>query len=550
MRYHLFGLANIPTCKENTYEPFTPLVWNMAKMLKDNDHEVIFYGAAGSDAPCDEMVTLVPAALMAEGLKMGPHGVPAAAWHNDGNAPTWQSYIANGRKALRNRYRTGDIALISFGRYQQFVAEEAELHCEFICGYSGIFSRHKVFPSRAWMHYLYGELKMENSPNWSDAVIPHYLDIDDFPFQDKKNNYLLCLGRLNHNKGTDIAIDIANRSGMKIVVAGVDMMTHDVPECYRKLPGNVEFTGYVNPAKRLELLRNARALLHPCRYIEPFGMVVIEALACGTPVIASDWGGLPEIIESGVTGFCCRSMEEFVVAAKNVHYLDPQDCRDAAARNHSLPVAYELYREYFRRLSQLLGGGWYETRGTWRGPEIVERIAKLPRDKEDKLYGAEIGVDRGSLSSYLLREVPDLHLVMVDTWQVFPTDSSYAQSGDTVVQRTQEQRDSDLARAVLVTENAPDRRRILRRTSAEAAELIPDGFLDFVFIDADHSYEGVSADIRLWAPKVKAGGLLCGHDYEHPSFPTWGVKQAVDEYAAKVGQPVQVGADWTWFITN
>ena len=78
------------------------------------------------------------------------------------------------------------MALISFGRFQQFVTEEAELYCEALCGYSGIFSRHKVFPSHAWRSYLYGELKMENSPNWSDVVIPHYLDLDDFPVQRKR----------------------------------------------------------------------------------------------------------------------------------------------------------------------------------------------------------------------------------------------------------------------------------------------------------------------------------------------------------------------------
>ena len=146
MRFHVFGLANIPTRKENTYEPFTPLIWNMAKMLHDHGHHVTFYGAAGSDAPCTDMVTIVPADLLPGGLVMEAHGTPAAAWKNDANAPTWQAFVANGRRELRARYRTGDIALISFGRYQKFVEEEARLSCEFICGYSGIFAHHKVFP--------------------------------------------------------------------------------------------------------------------------------------------------------------------------------------------------------------------------------------------------------------------------------------------------------------------------------------------------------------------------------------------------------------------
>ena len=547
MRFHLFGLANIPTCKKNTYEPMTPLIWNMAKMLKDNGHHVTFYGAEGSDAPCDEMVVIVPKDLLPLGLVIGDCGVPAAAWKNDVRSPTWQSFINMGRLALRQRYRMGDISLISFGQYQRFVSEESNLFCEFICGYSGIFSYHKVFPSYAWMHYLYGELKMERCPNWIDAVIPHYLDLDDFQLQEKKGDYLLCLGRLDMDKGTDIAISIAKNSGQKIIVAGVDMVTHDIPDWLKNLAEgvDVEFTGYVDLETRLKLLRGAKALVHPCRWLEPFGMVLIEALACGTPIIASDWGALPEIIQQGVTGFYCRDMDEFVTAVANVGNLNPLDCRRVAEEKYSLQVAYENYMQYFKRLSKLLGGGWYETRGTWRGPELAKRLAKL---QSDQLVGAEIGVDRGSLSGYLLSELPNLNLTMVDTWGVFSNDSEYFKSGDSVAYRSQAQRDIDLLETFRVTNHAPNRRHIRRMTSEEASKTIPDKSLDFVFIDADHSYEGISTDIRLWAPKVRTGGLLCGHDYMLSYYPTWGVTRAVDEYAVEVNQTVQRGADWTWFI--
>jgi hypothetical protein len=517
-------------------------------MLKDHGHFVTFYGAEGSDAPCDEMVVVVPKELLPQGLVMGEHGVPTAAWKNDANSPTWQSFVRIGRQELKSRYRVGDISLISFGRYQKFVEEESRLACEFICGYSGIFAHHKVFPSRAWEHYLYGELKMEERPNWSDAVIPHYLDMNEFKVQEKKEDYLLCLGRLNMSKGTDIAIDIANRAGMKLIVAGVDMVTHGIPDWLSGLPGNTEFVGYVDTKKRLELLRGAKALLHPCRYAEPFGLALIEALACGTPVIGSDWGALPEIIEEGVTGFCCRDMEEFLTAVREVSVLDPRDCRLSAETRFSLEAAYPQYMKYFRRLQKLLGGGWYETRGLWRGPDIVDRIQRRHLDNRI-ISGAEIGVDRGALSAYLLNELRNLHLTMVDTWEVFPEDSSYSKSGDGVVQRTQDQREMDFQEARRVTKDAIGRRNIARMRSDQFAPWVEDGSLDFVFIDADHSYEGVAADIKLWAPKIRPGGLLCGHDYmieEH--YPQWGVTRAVNEFAASIGKTVERGADWCWFI--
>jgi DNA-binding Lrp family transcriptional regulator len=247
-------------------------------------------------------------------------------------------------------------------------------------------------------------------------------------------------------------------------------------------------------------------------------------------------------------------MEEFVSAVNSIKWIDPLDCRRAVEERHSLPVAYQQYMRYFRRLEKLLGGGWYETRGLWRGPDVVERVKSLQHD--GMLKGVEIGVDRGALSGYLLTELPTLQLGMVDTWGVFAEDSSYAKSGDGIVTRTQEQREEDLAEALRVTDHARDRRQILRMTSEEATRMfapwesaVEEGSLDFVFLDADHSYAGIAADIQLWAPKVRSGGLLCGHDYGMEVFyPQWGVTRAVDEYAAKIGQTVQRGADWTWFI--
>ncbi len=546
MRFHLFGLANIPTCKENTYEPMTPLIWNMAKMLTDHGDHVTFYGAEGSDPPCTEFVPIVSSLLLTQGLEMDPLGVPVAAWRNDATSATWQSFVSEGRRELRQRYRIGDISLISFGQYQRFVEEESVLACEFICGYSGIFSKYKVFPSRAWMHYLYGVLQKERTPDWNDVVIPHYLDLEDFKFQGKKEDYLLFLGRLDQEKGPDIAIDIARRSGHKIKVAGVDMTTHDIPLWIKNLPGDVEFLGYVDVKQRLELMQKAKALLHPCRWLEPFGMTLIESMACGTPVIASDWGALPEIITQSKTGFCCRNMDEFIQAVKCVEYLEPEDCRTSVVDNHSLDVAYHQYNHYFQRMLKTLGGGWYETRGTWRGPAIIKKIA--PLYSNNYLKGAEVGVERGSLSSYLLTNLPNLHLTLVDTWSVFPSDSEYTKSGDLISYRNQEQRNADLLETVCVVKHAGDRVRIIRKLSVEAAKEIPDSSLDFVFIDASHAYADVAEDIKAWLPKLRPGGWLCGHDYDNRFFPQWGVTQAVDEFARQHGYTVVLGADWTWFI--
>lgn len=95
---------------------------------------------------------------------------------------------------------------------------------------------------------------------------------------------------------------------------------------------------------------------------------------------------------------------------------------------------------------------------------------------------------------------------------------------------------------------AKGRGDIWRGRSVEAAAHFPDGAADFVFIDADHSYEGCRRDLESWAGKVRVGGWLCGHDYENGDFPKFGVTQAVDEFVNGEGLELELGENFTWFV--
>jgi uncharacterized Rossmann fold enzyme len=173
-----------------------------------------------------------------------------------------------------------------------------------------------------------------------------------------------------------------------------------------------------------------------------------------------------------------------------------------------------------------------------RAKSILERLT-------DRLHpiGAEIGVFAGELSQRLLRR-EDLSLYMVDSWATSAPDSAYAQSDDfhASLSQTQQERYYGLAKEVVGF--AGPRAKIVRKPSVEAARDIPDASLDFVFIDAAHDYEGCKADIEAWAPKVKRGGLIAGHDYENVAFPKFGVKRAVDEKFPAV----DLGDNYTWFV--
>ncbi len=173
-----------------------------------------------------------------------------------------------------------------------------------------------------------------------------------------------------------------------------------------------------------------------------------------------------------------------------------------------------------------------------RASAILSRLGENPR-------GAEIGVFKGSLSRRLLVR-KDLNLLMVDSWGGY--EDRYGKSGDRLADQSEKEQENNLQTAIAITDFAEERRTIIRNDSVKAAEDVEDESLDFVFIDADHSYEGCRKDIESWFPKLKPGGLLCGHDYDHPDFPDWGVKQAVHEFSSFCGLSVETDEDYTWFV--
>jgi hypothetical protein len=181
------------------------------------------------------------------------------------------------------------------------------------------------------------------------------------------------------------------------------------------------------------------------------------------------------------------------------------------------------------------------------GPEIRAKEV-LSRLEMSNPTGAEIGVFGADMSCHLLAR-DDLTLFMVDAWEGGGA-SYHGDSGDWHAGLAQEKQDAycDLARSRVAF--AGERARIIRARSVDAAAQIADASLDFVFIDADHGYEGCSADIAAWWPKVKAGGLVGGHDYENTDFPKFGVTRAVNEFATSIGQVVDLGDNFTWFLTR
>lgn len=165
---------------------------------------------------------------------------------------------------------------------------------------------------------------------WAGTIY-HGLPSDKYRLGRGKGDYLLFLGRISPEKRADRAIAIARQAKIPLKIAAkvdvVDKAYFDA-EIRPLLNGtDVEFLGEVNDEQKNELLGNAKALLFPIDWPEPFGLVLIEALACGTPAIAFRRGSVPEIIEDGVTGFIVEDVEQAVVAVKSIDGLDRVECR-------------------------------------------------------------------------------------------------------------------------------------------------------------------------------------------------------------------------------
>ncbi|NLN87475.1 MAG: glycosyltransferase family 4 protein [Syntrophomonadaceae bacterium] len=185
------------------------------------------------------------------------------------------------------------------------------------------------------------------------ANVYHGIDLKLFSFNDNPDDYLLYFGRIHPDKGTYDAIQIARRLGIKLIMAGI-IQDHDYYQAKVApyLDQNVVYAGSVGPEPRNTLLRGALALLHPIYFDEPFGLSVIEAMACGTPVVAYNRGSMPEVIKDGETGFLVGTLEEAVAAVKDITRLNRSTCRRWIEEQFSKERMVEDYLRVYRTILQ------------------------------------------------------------------------------------------------------------------------------------------------------------------------------------------------------
>lgn len=240
------------------------------------------------------------------------------------------------------------------------------------------------------------------------------VDPSQFPFEERKSDYFVTLARSHPDKGQAIAVRAAFRLGHKLKLAGVVAnMTRprqvllelaNPLSPYRGLidfryfsdqifpyldTGNIEYVGDLAGQTKLEFLAHAKALLFPIQWEEPFGMAPIEALACGTPVVAMARGALPEIIEHGVNGFLANTEEEFEMYMQRVDEIDPEACRKSVEDKFSAHHMAEEYLKRYETIQKRRAAGTKRTpkaskpapkAGTTPLKQVPERVTAIKRN--------------------------------------------------------------------------------------------------------------------------------------------------------------------------
>jgi len=201
--------------------------------------------------------------------------------------------------------------------------------------------------------------QMEGCPGLNYlGVVPNAVDVEEHRFLGEKDDYLVCVSRICEAKGTENAVRLALRTGHRILLAGKIDPGRDREYFETRvkplLDGErAEYLGEISQEEKVRLVSRARAFLFPIQWEEPFGLVMAEALACGTPVLATRWGAVPEVVDHGITGFLADSPEELEEYIGRIDEIDPEECRRAAEERFSPRAMADSYLEAYRRALEI-----------------------------------------------------------------------------------------------------------------------------------------------------------------------------------------------------
>lgn len=212
----------------------------------------------------------------------------------------------------------------------------------------------REYKQNYYISFSHAQRKQLPELNWF-ANIYHGIDTKLFSYNPDPEDYFLYIGRIVEEKGVHLAIEAAKQAGVKLIIAGRSYPKHGYWQ--KQIEGLIDdkqivYVGEADLERKIELYRKAKAVLFPTQFDEPFGLVMIEAMSCGTPVIGWDNGSVREVLKDGVTGFVVQDMNEMVQSIKSIDRISRQACRERAERLFSNEKMVKGYLRVYDRVLQ------------------------------------------------------------------------------------------------------------------------------------------------------------------------------------------------------
>lgn len=352
---HLLGVFHTHVNSSYSHCAFTGKVLRFPKMMQSMGYKVIEYSNEESES---EAVEHVPMLSTAEFEEIYGKRKATDFYGDDAQIGSKGHQIFEERLIieLHKRLNEKDIICHPFGHAHQMLTEKFpnHHHVETGIGYPTLMpNSFRIFESYAWMHYHQGkENRQGKNYEW---VVPNYFDLDEWEPCYEKGQYLAFLGRICSAKGMDTIKEIANYSSVPIIIHGQGDPTP------WKHP-NIIYGGPLCGRERSDFLRRAKAILMPTNFTEPFGGSGVEAMLCGTPLIAVDYGAFTETVIDGITGFRCHTLQDWLDALDKVDFLNRKVIASISRSRYSLETCGEKYDKIFKNINNLWRKGWYEIR--------------------------------------------------------------------------------------------------------------------------------------------------------------------------------------------
>ncbi len=342
------------------YGPWELVAYNIAEGLVALGHDVTLFAAGGSTSSA-RVVHTVPYALETcpEAERSAVRRYDPITGHLEGPPDSRvleELHIAR----CMERAAAGEFDVVHSHLHVHALPFGRLIHCPLVStlhGSAWVRSTHPLFQEFRELPYVsISNAERELLPELNYvATVYNGIRVEDFPFESRKADYLLFAGRLSPEKGAAEAVKVAMKAGRRLILAGMIEPQYQDYFDQRIKPyidvRNIEYAGLLTQKQLIPLYQKAAAVLFLINWCEPFGMVAVEAQACGTPLIATRFGSMPEIVVDGVTGYIVGRVEEAVAAVGRLNRLSPAACRDNVADRFSVAVMARGYERVYASLA-------------------------------------------------------------------------------------------------------------------------------------------------------------------------------------------------------